>query len=189
MSLSPHPRSEQNAPACPAISVRAWHSDMPRPGFYLQHSVSHDQLTRMLQGSWSGHRRLDLALRALCSVAGGSLSVDDPVVAQPSARLLGEAAWVWSNQDRKVLFGGSVVLLVWTDGHIRIPLAFRVWQKGGASQYDLALELLSSARHRLRCQPAFVLFDSWYPSKKLLKRLRDSGWCCFMPGGVCDGGT
>ena len=34
-------------------------------------SVSHDQLTRMLQGAWSGHRLLDLALRALFSVAGG----------------------------------------------------------------------------------------------------------------------
>jgi hypothetical protein len=59
---------------------------------------------------------------------------------------------------------------------MRIPLAFRVWHKGGASKYDLALELLSYARNRRRCQPAFVLFDSWYPSKKLLKRIRDYGW-------------
>ena len=70
----------------------------------------------------------------------------------------------------------SVVLLVWTDGHVRIPLAFRVWQKGGASKDDLALELLSYARNRLKGKPHFVLFDSWYPSKKLLKRLRDYGW-------------
>jgi hypothetical protein len=138
--------------------------------------VSHDRLTRRLQGTWSGHTLLDLALRALCSVAGGYLIVDDTVVAKPYARLLGEAAWVWSKKDRQVLFGGSVVLLVWTDGQVRIPLAFRVWQKGGASKYDLALELLSSARNRLRCQPACVLFDSWYPSKQLLKRIRDYGW-------------
>jgi Transposase DDE domain len=139
-------------------------------------SVSHDRLTRMLQGSWSGHTLLDLALRTLFSVAGGSLIVDDTVVAKPYARLLGEAAWVWSNKDRKVLFGVSVVLLVWTDGHVRIPLAFRVWHKGGTSKYDLALELLSYARNRLKCKPHFVLFDSWYPSKKLLKRIRDYGW-------------
>ena len=25
-------------------------------------------------------------------------------------------------------------------------------------------------------KPAFVLFDSWYPSKKLLQRIRDYGW-------------
>jgi DDE family transposase len=139
-------------------------------------SVSHDRLTRMLQGTWSGHILLDLALRALFSVAGGYLIVDDTVVAKPYARRLGEAAWVWSNKDRKVLFGVSLVLLVWTDGQVRIPLAFRVWQQGGASKYDLALELLSYARNRLRCKPHFVLFDSWYPSKKLLKRIRDYGW-------------
>ena len=139
-------------------------------------SVSHDRLTRMLQGTWSGHILLDLALRLLFTVAGGYLIVDDTVVAKPYARRLGEAAWVWSNKDRKVLFGVSVVLLVWTDGQVRIPLAFRVWHKGGTSKYDLALELLSYARNRLRCKPAFVLFDSWYPSKKLLKRIRDYGW-------------
>lgn len=139
-------------------------------------SVSHDRLTRMLQGPWSGHTLLDLALRLLFTVAGGYLIVDDTVIAKPYARLLGEAAWVWSNKDRKVLFGVSVVLLVWTDGQMRIPLAFRVWRNGGASKYDLALELLSYARNRLRCKPAFVLFDSWYPSQQLLKRIRDYGW-------------
>ena len=139
-------------------------------------SASHDQLTRMLQGAWSGHILLNLALRALFTVAGGYLLVDDTVIEKPYARLLGEAGWVWSSKQRKVVFGVSIVLLVWTDGQVRIPLAFRRWQKGGVSKFDLALELLSYARNRLRCKPQFVLFDSWYPSKKLLKRLRDYGW-------------
>jgi hypothetical protein len=141
-------------------------------------SVSHDQLTRMLQGAWSGHILLNLALRALFTVVGGYLLVDDTVVEKPYARLLGEAAWVWSSKQRKVVFGISIVLLVWTDGQVRIPLAFRRWRKGGASKFDLALELLSYGRNRLRCKPQFVLFDSWYPSQKLLKRLRDYGWYC-----------
>jgi hypothetical protein len=34
-------------------------------------SVSHDRLTRLLQGTWSGHILLDLALRTLFTVAGG----------------------------------------------------------------------------------------------------------------------
>lgn len=38
------------------------------------------------------------------------------------------------------------------------------------------MELLSSARNRLRCRPEYVLFDAWYPSKALLKRIRDYGW-------------
>ena len=106
-------------------------------------SVAPDRLPRMLPGTWSGHRRLDLALRTLFTVAGGSLIVADTVVATPSARLLGEAAWVWSHKDRAVLLGVSVGLLGWTDGQSRLPLACRVWHKGGASKYDLALELLS----------------------------------------------
>src|ERR671938_990821 len=139
-------------------------------------SASHDQLTRMLQGTWSGHTLLNLALRLLFTVVGGYLILDDTVIEKPYARLLGEAAWVWSSKQRKVVFGVSVVLLIWTDGQHRVPLAFRVWHKGGLSKYDLALELLSYARNRLKCKPQFVLFDSWYPSKKLLKRIRDYGW-------------
>jgi hypothetical protein len=123
-------------------------------------NASHDRLTRMLNSPWSGHTLLHLALRMLFTVAGGYLIVDDTVVAKPYARLLGEAAWVWSSKDSKVVFGVSVVLLVWTDGQVRMPLTYRVWQKGGTSKYDLALELLSYARNRLKCKPQFVLFDS-----------------------------
>jgi putative transposase len=109
----------------------------------------------------------------LFTVAGGYLLVEDTVVEKPYARLRGEAAWVWSSKPRQVVLGGSVVLLVWTDGQVRLPLAFRLWQQGGASKFALALERLSYARKRLRCKPQFVLFDSWSPSKKLLKRLGD----------------
>ena len=68
------------------------------------------------------------------------------------------------------------MLLVWTDGSLRIPLGIRLWHKGGPSKYVLALEWLSYARNRLRCRPEYVLFDAWYPSKRLLKRIRDYGW-------------
>jgi putative transposase len=138
--------------------------------------ASHDCLTRMLNGRWSGQILLDVALRTLFTVAGGYLILDDTVVEKPYARLLGEAAWVWSSKDKKVVFGVSLVLLVWTDGEIRIPVAYRVWHKGGLSKVDLALELLSYARNRLKSKPQFVLFDSWYPAQRLLKRIRDYGW-------------
>jgi hypothetical protein len=74
---------------------------------------------------------------------------------------LGEAAWVWSSQQQKVVFGVSMVLLVWADGAVRIPVGSRVWHKGGVSKYAFALELLSYARHRRKCKPQFVLCDAW----------------------------
>jgi hypothetical protein len=125
--------------------------------------ASHDQLTRLLIGPWSGHTLLDLALPTLFQVLGGDLIVDDTVVEKPSATWLEEASWVWSSKRRQVVFGIPVVLLVWTNGQIRIPLAFRIWKKGGPSKFDLALELLSYARNRLKLKPRFMLFDAWYP--------------------------
>lgn len=139
-------------------------------------TVSHDRLTRMLQADWSGQRLLERAFRTLFVWERGSLIIDDTVVPKPFATAMEGLAWVFSSQDHKPVYGFSVVLLIWTDGRVRIPLGIRLWHKGGPSKYALALELLSYARNRLHCRPEYVLFDAWYPSKALLKRIREYGW-------------
>jgi putative transposase len=139
-------------------------------------TVSHDRLTRMLQANWSGQTLLDSAFRTLFAWERGYLIIDDTVIAKPFATAIEGLAWVFSSQARRPVYGLSLVLLVWTDGTLRVPLGVRLWRKGGASKYALALELLSHARNQLRCHPAYVLFDAWYPSKALLKRIRDYGW-------------
>ena len=105
--------------------------------------ASHDCVTSMRNGHWSGHTLLPLTLRTLFTVAGGYLLLDDPVVEKPSACRLGAAAWGWSSTHQKVVFGVSVVLLVWTHGQRRLPVAFRVGHQGGLSKFALALERLS----------------------------------------------
>jgi hypothetical protein len=55
-------------------------------------------------------------------------------VEKPYARWLEEAGWVGSSKRQAVVYGVSVVLLVWTDGQVRIPLGYRVWKKGGPSE-------------------------------------------------------
>ena len=52
-------------------------------------NISHDRLTRRLQGTWSGHIPLDLVLRALFTVAGGYLIVETPWWRNPT-----RASWV-----------------------------------------------------------------------------------------------
>ena len=138
--------------------------------------MSHDRLTRLLQGDWSGHTLLEVACRTLFVWERGFLIIDDTVIPKPFATAIDGLAWVFSSQERRPMYGLSLVLLIWTDGTLRVPLGLRLWRKGGPSKYELALELLSYARHRLRCRPDYVLFDAWYPSKPLLKRIRDYGW-------------
>jgi hypothetical protein len=98
------------------------------------------------------------------------------VLPKPFATAIEGLAWVFSSQERKPGYGWSMVLLVWTNGTLRTPLSMRLWRRGGPSRYELSLELLSYARNRLRCRPAYVLFAAWYPSRRLLKRIRDYGW-------------
>ena len=139
-------------------------------------TVSHDRLTRWLHADWSGHTLLELACRTLFVWERGYLIIDDTVVPKPFATTIEGLAWVFSSQERKPVYGLSLVLLVWTNGTLRVPLGVRLWHKGGPSKYALALEWLGYARHRLRCRPAYVLFDAWYPSKVLLKRIHDYRW-------------
>jgi DDE superfamily endonuclease len=144
-------------------------------------TVSHDRLTRMLQGDWSGQTLLELTCRTLFVWERGYLILDDTVIPKPFATAMESLAWVFSSQEHKPVYGFSLVLLVWTNGTLRIPLGVRLWRKGGASKYQLALELLSYACNRLRCRPEYVLFDAWYPSKALPKRIRDYGWYFVLP--------
>jgi DDE superfamily endonuclease len=127
-------------------------------------TVSHDRLTRMLQSDWSGHTLLDVVCRTLFAWERGFLIIDDTVLAKPFATAIESLEWVYSSQEHKPVYGLSLVLLVWTNGFLRIPLGVRLWHRGAPSKYALALELLSYARNRLRCRPDYVLFDAWYPS-------------------------
>ena len=115
-------------------------------------------------------------MRTLFVRERGYLILDDTVIPKPFETALESLAWVCSSQERKPVYGFSLVLLVWKNGTVRVPLGGRLWHKGGPSKSRLALELLSYACNRLSCRPAYVLFDTWYPSKTLLKRIRDYGW-------------
>jgi hypothetical protein len=102
--------------------------------------------------------------------------LDDTVMPKPLATAIGGLARVFSSQEHRPVYGCSLVLLVWTNGTLRIPLGTLLWHKGGASKDALALERLSDARHRWRCHPDSALCDAWSPSKALLKRIRDDRW-------------
>jgi hypothetical protein len=124
-------------------------------------TVSHDRLTRRLQGDWSGQSLLDLAVRTLLTWERGDLLIDETVIPTPFATAIAGLAWVCSSQAHTPVYGLSLVRLVWPNGPRRIPLGMRRGRQGGLSQDAWALAWLRYARNRLRCRPADVLVDAW----------------------------
>jgi hypothetical protein len=101
-------------------------------------TVSHDRLTSRLQADWSGQTLLESAWRRLFVWERGSLIIDDTVVPNPCATAMEGLAWVYSSQERQPGYGFSLVLLIWTNGTLRIPLGVRLWRRGGPSTIELA---------------------------------------------------
>src|SRR5262245_42823207 len=92
-------------------------------------TVSHDRLTRMLQADWSGQRLLERACRMLLVWDRRYLILDDTVMPKPFATAMASLARVLSSQERRPVYGLSLVLLVWTNGTLRIPVGLRLWRK------------------------------------------------------------
>jgi hypothetical protein len=136
--------------------------------------ISHDRLQRMLYSRFAWSRRLWEYFAAGMVREGGYLIIDDTAWARWAVR--SEAvSWVWSSTHGRVLRGHQVVLLIWTDGRVRVPLGVRLWKKGGYSKVELAAQLLREAERR-GLRPEYVLFDSWYAAASLLHLLENLGW-------------
>lgn len=102
--------------------------------------------------------------------------MDDVVIARWQRGLL-DLPWVTDSSAGQYVRGFSVVVLLWTDGLIRLPLAFRVgWGDDAAgAKGALAPELLDWPVEQ-GLKPEYVLFDAWYASKTLLSRVHGLGW-------------
>jgi len=105
---------------------------------------------------------------------GGYLIIDDTTWAR-WAKAAEAVSRVWSSTHGRALRGHQVVLLLWTDGRVRVPLGIRLWKKGGDSKVALAAQLLREADRR-GIRPKYVLFDSWYAASTLLHLLESLGW-------------
>lgn len=136
--------------------------------------VSRDTMIRFLKADWSGQKRIEQILSSI-NMRGGYLILDDTPSAKPHSQTLEGLHYVYCSTLRKTVYGYCTVTLIWTNGTHRIPIGIRIWRKE-KTKIQLALELLSYARNQLKLKPLFVLFDSWYAAKRILKRIDDYGW-------------
>lgn len=143
----------------------------------LTHEVSHDTLTRTIQTvHQQGQTLLLRAARRLAgSLTDGYLIVDDTVIQKAFAACIDCLGWMYSSKERRSVKGLCVVVLMWSNSAITVPLAFRLWRPKKKKRTTLALELLKWAK-RQRLQPRCVLFDSFFSSKKILKWVDAQGW-------------
>jgi hypothetical protein len=140
----------------------------------LSGAVSHDELNRLLHSDSPWSRRLWEEFSSGMVGAGGCLLLDDTTWRR-WAEKAEAVSWVWSSSAAHIVRGMQVVLLVWTDGRLKVPVGMRLWQKGGESKVALAEEMLREARGR-GIAPKYVLFDSWYAASTLLDLLDSFGW-------------
>ena len=152
-------------PALLGLSLTAWlYERTAGRGVALAEaleSVSHDRLTRLLQGDWSGHTRLERVFRPLVVSERGSRLSEETGIPQPCATASESLAGVCSRQERQPVDGFSRGFLVWTHGPRRIPLGLRVWRQGAPSTSDVALAWRSDARPRRRCRPEDGRCGAW----------------------------
>ena len=150
--------------------------------------ISHDKLQRLLQieQKWNlylmkqyGHliKKPDCIKYKKSIKTKTLLIIDDTVIAKPYSKELDILSWLWSSSDGRYLYGINVVFVIWTDGHTRFPIGFRLWNKyDEKTRIDLAMEILKDAKKTYKLNPDYVLMDSFYPAAKLLKLIRKFRW-------------
>jgi len=142
---------------------------------------SHDSLSRILKDRKLEWQTLlsSFILKILGKLDDGYLMIDDTVINKSFAKLIENIAWVFCSKEGRSVLGLNIVVLAWSNGVITIPLAIKIWKEGGKSKFILALQLLSYARNILKIKPKYVVFDSWYASKKILQRLQKYDWIFY----------
>lgn len=139
-------------------------------------NISHDSLTGLLHKDWNAQCLLYMAIALIFGLKDGYLLIDDTLLPKSSNSNSNFIKKLYSGKYKAQIKGISIVVVIWTDGDWRIPLGLKIWIKGGKSKPELALELLSEIRNKMKLKPKFVLFDSAYAKGNLLKRIDDYGW-------------
>lgn len=139
--------------------------------------ISHDSFTRTLQRVQTRGQTLLLRLARhwFGEFRSGYLILDDTVAEKAFARCIACVAWMYSSKRQRTVLGLCVVALMWSNGKITLPVAFKLWRPGGKTRIELALELLRWARKH-RFQPRYVLFDSFFAAKQIFKLCQKYQW-------------
>ena len=163
--------------------------------------ASHDTLERVvMEKSWTVANIMSVLITyALTCSTGtpsmGYLILDDVIVPKRYAKKLAYAYWDYDYVNRKKIRCMRVVLLLWTNGYIKLPVGYALWHKKNSAfltergldyrtKNELAMELVTRA---VEChiQFEYLSFDSWYASRANLRYLHNDLHIKFVTALKC----
>lgn len=134
---------------------------------------AHDALNRLLRVMPLSTRALMGLLVIFCKERrhkDGYLCIDDVVIEKAFARKLSWAGWTYSFAKKRKVYGLHIVVVLWCacDGHLRIPVAFRLWRPKRSCAPHLYQTKLRLAEVMLKevvglgLRPKYIVFDTHY---------------------------
>lgn len=146
---------------------------------------SHDALNRLMNSTqWTASQLMLLCLQTALTVACGSvqpcwLIIDDVILPKASSKKMMAAYWDYDYVHDKNIRCLRVVVLCWTNGILKIPVAWTLWHKKGCAylvekkkkfrtKNELARLLVYVVR-RKGLPFDYLLFDSWYAGVEHLR--------------------
>jgi hypothetical protein len=143
---------------------------------------AHDAINRLL-------RTHDISTRAVMKgviawakpLGSGYLMVDDVVVSKPFCKRSPWVGWTYSTSEKRTVRGFHVVVLLWSSGCWRIPVAFRLWRPKKScrsmryrKKSQLAWEMIVGV-HQQGLGIDYIVFDTLYTAGWMTKKINRLG--------------
>jgi hypothetical protein len=158
--------------------------------------VTHDDLNHLANNIKDMFQHIVMSvIPIIISVSGpGYLILDDVIIPKPFAHWMSAAYVDYDCTQKRHIVCQRIVIVIWTNGLIYIPLAFTFWhQKDFVRRYRTKNQIARIlvywvVRHNIPF--SYLTFDNWYASKqnmrffnglgiKFVTRLRENTWIIY----------
>jgi len=164
---------------------------------------SHDTLRRaLLDETWQPKTLMTVLVQGLSplfsvwlGLGPGYLILDDVLLPKPFSRVMEAAYYLHDYVRGRKSWCLCLVVLVWSNGVVTVPLAFALWHQEGSpyltqqhqeyhTKRALAQELIQRVLDA-KVPFAYVTFDSWYAARSFLKWLHREKGLRFVTALCC----
>ena len=174
--------------------------------------LSHDTLTRTLIKGKRVLGLLPILLINLClSQTGGYLIIDDVLIPKRYSKKIQGVYNEFDHKDKERIKGMRIVMILWCNGELRIPIAWAIWHKEKKYLIGRTANGTPKYRHTGECflqingraipyktknqiaqelleyvlsrglKPEYIAIDSWYASRNNLQMITQNSFGVYLP--------